>query len=207
MPYDYGSTRSIYHIREYNVRRLSLVRHPPLCSSPQTIPTASQLSSPDIFLSHDWPCTIERHGNVAALLRRKPFFRADIENERLGSPPLMGLLKTLKPAWWFAAHLHVKFDAIVKHGGEGQQEGGRGVANPDEITIEFDEESELEQCAVQNPDEIVLDDDVESTETARPAPVLQQGRSETRFLALDKCLPRRDFLEVRLPSVLVRIND
>lgn len=171
------------------------------------MPTAPQLSRPDIFLSHDWPCTIEHHGNLAALLRRKPFFRADIENERLGSPPLMGLLKTLKPAWWFAAHLHVKFDAIVKHGGEGQQEGGSGIGNPDEITIEFDEERKPEQCAAQNPDEIILDGDVDSAVSTHPAPVLQQARSETRFLALDKCLPRRDFLEVRLSSILIRIND
>ncbi len=27
VPYDHGSMRSIYHIREYNVRRLSLVRY------------------------------------------------------------------------------------------------------------------------------------------------------------------------------------
>jgi lariat debranching enzyme len=29
MPYDRGTMRSIYHIREYNVRRLSLVRPSP----------------------------------------------------------------------------------------------------------------------------------------------------------------------------------
>ncbi|KAL4071430.1 Metallo-dependent phosphatase-like protein [Scleroderma yunnanense] len=176
MPYDYGAIRSIYHIREYNVRRLSL------------------LSTPHIFLSHDWPCTIERHGSVSALLRRKPFFRTDIENEKLGSPPLMGLLKTLKPAWWFAAHLHVRFEGVVKHGNGGtQEERGEMVANPDEIVIESDEEG---KDAAQNPDEIVLDDELDAETSAHIVPIPQQAYSETRFLALDKCLPRRDFLEV-----------
>ena len=64
----------------------------------------------------------------------------------------MGLLKTLKPSWWFAAHLHVKFDAVVKYGTQGQQEnGGEKVDNPDEITIELDEEEKAERCAVNPP--------------------------------------------------------
>jgi len=56
MPYDHGSMRSIYHVREYNIRRLSL------------------LSKPDIFLSHDWPQSIEQYGDTQGLLRKKPFF-------------------------------------------------------------------------------------------------------------------------------------
>ncbi|KAI6116135.1 lariat debranching enzyme, C-terminal domain-containing protein [Pisolithus sp. B1] len=152
MPYDHSSMRSIYHIREYNVRRLSL------------------LSSPDVFLSHDWPCAIEQHGDLRGLLRRKPFFRGDIESGRLGSPPLMGLLMTLKPEWWFAAHLHVKFEGVFRHeSGTGPGEATQKEANPDEIEIDFDDD--------EDPSTII-------------------NRSETRFLALDKCLPRRDFLEV-----------
>lgn len=41
-----------------------------------------------------------------------------------------------------------------------------------------------------NPDEIVLDDEIETVTLPPPQP------HATRFLALDKCLPRRQFLEV-----------
>lgn len=58
---------------------------------------------------------------------------------RLGSPPSWELLKSLRPRYWFSAHLHCKFAAVVPHGDSGE---------------------------------------------------------ETRFLALDKCLPKRDFLQI-----------
>ncbi|KAG2346376.1 hypothetical protein BDR05DRAFT_981491 [Suillus weaverae] len=95
--------RSIYHIREFNVHHLSL------------------------------PQYIERHSDTQSLLRHKPFFRQDVQTGNLGSPPLMGLLRTLKPKWWFSAHLHVRFQATP---------------------------------------------------------------SVTNFLALDKCLPKREFMEI-----------
>lgn len=93
----------------------------------------------DIFLSHDWPRGITKYGNEKVLLKRKPFFRSDIEDDTLGSPANTDLLKKHYPTFWFAAHLHCKFAALVT-----EEEGPR--------------------C--------------------------------TKFLALDKCLPRRKFLQI-----------
>lgn len=150
----------------------------------------------------------------------------------------MDLLRTLKPEWWFAAHLHVKFEALVRHEAGAEQieqgAGGQGgevkVANPDEIVIEDDEdeageavvkapsaekttEKEVEEPATRvaiNPDEIMLDDEEEEVVKPPPPPpapaasssaTSQQGPGrQTKFLALDKCLPRRQFLEVSLSA-------
>jgi Lariat debranching enzyme, C-terminal domain len=79
---------------------------------------------------------------AAQLIRRKPFFAQEIAENSLGSPPAEQLLNALKPDYWFSAHLHVKFAAIVHH-----------------------------------------------------STVPEDGRA-TRFLALDKCLPNRDFLQL-----------
>ncbi len=62
-----------------------------------------------------------------------------IETNQLGSKAGEQLLHALKPLYWFSAHLHTKFSALVPH-----------------------------------PD----------------------GHHPTKFLALDKCLPRRNFLQV-----------
>ncbi len=43
------------------------------------------------------------------------YCRDDIQSGKLGSPPLMQILHMLKPHRWFAAHLHVRFDALVEH--------------------------------------------------------------------------------------------
>ncbi|KAK0467239.1 lariat debranching enzyme, C-terminal domain-containing protein [Desarmillaria tabescens] len=145
IPYDSSTIRSIYHIREFNIRRLSL------------------LSNPDVVLSHDWPQSIDQHGDVRNLIRRKAHFRSEIEQGTFGAPPLMGLLRTLKPCWWFAAHMHVRFEATV--------------AEPPRT----------------NPDEISLDD--EEVEVVAPPPI-PASRSETKYLALDKCMPKKQFLEV-----------
>ncbi|KAI0365163.1 DBR1-domain-containing protein [Pilatotrama ljubarskyi] len=197
-PYNHGSMRSIYHIREYNIRRLSL------------------LSPPTIFLSHDWPQGIEHHGDLRDLLRRKPYFRDDINKGLLGSPPMMGLMRTLQPTWWFSAHLHCRFEATVVHGGGPAAESSGPTAesvksaektNPDEINIDEDDEPAPETAGQPssaqvvesvaekrvNPDEITLDDEEDEVEAPPPPP---PPPTTTRFLALDKCLPRRKFLEV-----------
>ena len=125
----------------------------------------------------------------------------------------MHLLRTLKPAWWFAAHLHVRFEALFTHDAGSSLNNGptpAAVHNPDEIVIEDIDEPDAapstEAVAVEkdasgpvsqsapriNPDEILLDDEEEQVAPPPPPP---PSRSETKFLSLDKCLPRRQFLE------------
>lgn len=120
-PYDDSTKRSVYHYRQQEIFRLK------------------QLSDPiDIMMSHDWPREVYNYGNATQLCKFKPHFRAEIEENRLGSPPCFELLKHLKPTYWFSGHLHCKFAAVIPHDDE----------------------------------------------------------KETKFLALDKCLPNRRFLQI-----------
>uniref|UniRef100_A0A1I8GGR6 DBR1 domain-containing protein n=1 Tax=Macrostomum lignano TaxID=282301 RepID=A0A1I8GGR6_9PLAT len=122
-PYDDSSLRSVYHLRSIDVFRLR------------------QLQAPiDVMLSHDWPRGVYRYGDTDGLLRQKSFFRDEVESNQLGSRPTEELLVRLKPKYWFSAHLHCKFAAVIQH----------------------------------------RDD----------------FRSVTKFLALDKVLPGRDFLQI-----------
>jgi lariat debranching enzyme len=107
------------------------------------------------MLSHDWPRGVYHFGDVDKLLRAKPFFKEEVLTNSLGSAPSQELLTVLQPKYWFAAHLHVKFPAIVTH--------------------------------------TVTEEDVEK----------QTGI--TKFLALDKCLPRRHFLQVRRIKFINRV--
>jgi lariat debranching enzyme len=102
------------------------------------------------------------------LLRRKSFFRNDISKGQLGSPPLRGLLYTLKPAWWFSAHLHVRYEARVVHdaAAAAQEEAVTatvvpGGQNPDEINIDEDDEGTpgASTSSAPNPDEIKIEDE------------------------------------------------
>ena len=135
-PYDNSSMRSVYHIRNLETFRLKQLAHSP----------------PDIMLSHDWPRGVYRYGDVDQLLRCKRHFHDDIANDALGSRPTQEVMETLKPSYWFSAHLHVKFAAIVEHG--------------------------------------------DSSPIAPSTTGEAKRNKTTKFLALDKCLPKRRFLQI-----------
>ncbi|XP_017494349.1 PREDICTED: lariat debranching enzyme-like [Rhagoletis zephyria] len=138
LPYNADTMRSVYHMRETEIYKL--------------LQLTEKL---DVFLSHDWPINIHQCGNVGYLLRKKPFFRDEVNDQRLGNPLLQPLVHHLQPRHWFAAHLHVSFNAVVNHdnnkGNGAPAQGGAGG---------------------------------------------QQQLHRTQFQALDKVLPRRQFLQV-----------
>ncbi|KAJ9061152.1 lariat debranching enzyme, variant 4 [Entomophthora muscae] len=137
-PYNPGTIRSVYHVRDYEVNKIALLSN-----------------KPDIMLSHDWPNNIEKKGDLKTLKKIKPYFTQEIKENSLGSPPLEFLLHRLKPRYWLAAHLHVHFEVKFQHQAEisTSQLVGIGEAavapssaenlprnlNSDEISLDFDE--------------------------------------------------------------------
>eukprot|EP00547_Thalassionema_nitzschioides_P008835 CAMPEP_0194229114 /NCGR_PEP_ID=MMETSP0156-20130528/43724_1 /TAXON_ID=33649 /ORGANISM="Thalassionema nitzschioides, Strain L26-B" /LENGTH=514 /DNA_ID=CAMNT_0038961653 /DNA_START=109 /DNA_END=1653 /DNA_ORIENTATION=- len=175
-PYHSSSLRSVYHVRNVDIYRLK-------CFSNSKI---------DLMLSHDWPRGIYQHGDKNALLRKKPFFRAEVERDELGSPVNWELLEHLRPSWWFAAHLHVAFHAKVLHSEHKQSEKKESDEKcnltliPSQISNSATQATATEFRGIESPG-MCQDDDL----------TLQM----TRFLSLDKCLPRRHYLSIlHLPS-------
>lgn len=244
LPYNESDMKSIYHVRELDARKLLHIR-----------------TQVDIGISHDWPQGIEWKGNFKQLFRFKPFFEEDARSGKLGSVAAKQIVERLRPAYWFSAHLHCKYAAVLKHGetmnaiaesdlataatqiGSSENSGHAGVPEPvkneDEIDLDLsDDEDPIPAtpvaiaAATTNHDEIEvdLDDDAENPITASAngnsksdnatSDVLASARAalpasfnrskerepevhppeiknlETNFLALDKCLPNRHFLQL-----------
>ncbi|KAL3811383.1 hypothetical protein ACHAXA_000462 [Cyclostephanos tholiformis] len=187
-PYDSDSLRSVYHTREVDVKRLRGMAAPDAAVNDHGRPHKRQPI--DIFLSHDWPRGIAYHGDLSQLLQRKPFFRQDIESGELGSPANEDLLKALRPRYWFAAHLHVKFDALVRH--ESANDSGNGTASNE---MRGESEEQIEPAEDFATTEFI---GLESNDGVCPASSNTETLTEqmTRFLSLDKCLPKRRHIQI-----------
>ncbi|KAE8580395.1 hypothetical protein XENTR_v10024413 [Xenopus tropicalis] len=146
-PYSKDTVRSAYHVRNIEVFRLKQLKEPM-----------------DIFMSHDWPRSIYHYGNKKQLLKKKDFFRQEVENNTLGSPAASELLLHIQPSYWFSAHLHVKFAAFMQH--QHEEEGDIDITEDNEADSigsaedpgEYSTDTSLLSTSI-NPDEIALEDD------------------------------------------------
>ncbi|KAI4184301.1 MAG: hypothetical protein L6R41_004832 [Letrouitia leprolyta] len=242
LPYGPGEVRSIYHVRELDVRKLLQIR--------------SQI---DAAVSHDWPQKVEWKGDWKQLFQFKPYFQSDAKSGRLGSPAGKHVMERLRPKWWFAAHMHCKFSAIVNHDAEADShpdgttsqgmnllDATKDIEKPKEINLDITTDQSSKEifpdasANIQNQDEIALDiddempavpdhkhtennnDSVIHETAAKPDEVSSDLRNQlpasfsrpravstpsyshpeaitnkvTHFLALDKCLPGRRFLQL-----------
>ena len=225
LPYNDDDVRSIYHVRELDVRKLLQLR-----------------SQVDIGLSHDWPKGMEWKGDHAQLFRFKQGFEQDARNGQLGSVAATTVLERLRPMHWFSAHMHARFTATWEHDDRNdlpatEHEGTAvsSMTNADEVGLDIDDtpvisaprneaeidldmEEEAETITstlqkVKDTDDIAKKDfpdirDLLPESFARPSaasnfaspptlPFPQHITNKTtKFLALDKCLPGRHFLQL-----------
>ncbi|XP_014554652.1 hypothetical protein COCVIDRAFT_39527 [Bipolaris victoriae FI3] len=226
LPYNSDDVKSIYHVRELEVRKLIQIR-----------------TQVDIGLSHDWPRGMEWKGNFRQLFKWKPDFEQEAKDGTLGSVAAKTVLERLRPPHWFSAHMHAKFPAVWEHVDTSNSteqsnhtEGApAAVVNASEIDLDMTDDTGV--SAPKNDAEIDLDMDedeapaapaVESKEKSKPttteseSEISQDIRSllpesfsrpklepvptlpfpeeitnkTTKFLALDKCLPKRNFLQL-----------
>ena len=223
LPYNSDDVRSIYHVRELDVRKLLQIR-----------------SQVDVGLSHDWPRGMEWKGNYRQLFRFKPHFEQDAKDGTLGSVAATKVLERLRPAHWFSAHMHARFTAVWEHedarippkadaSGDVSELANK---NDDEIDLDMDDAAPPLVAKDDAEIDLDLDDDAEPEKPAmgsdkakangavdevpqdirallpesfsRPAveiaptlPFPQEiTNGTTNFLALDKCLPSRHFLQL-----------
>ena len=232
IPYNQDDVKSVYHVREIDVRKLMQVR-----------------TQVDLGISHDWPRDVEWKGDWRQLFRCKPGFEEEAKAHQLGSVGAKYVMDRLRPKHWFAAHMHAKFAAVVKYetgnaAGKGnptistqELQLTNGGQNSDEIAIDIDGDdagaqngdSKSPPAAIQNDDEINLEIDADEAAPALAQhngsitvekdvrallpesflrPEMSEKKSEptsipveitnttTQFLALDKCLPKRHFLQL-----------
>lgn len=175
LPYNESDMRSVYHVRELDVRKLLQIRDPI-----------------DIGISHDWPKGVEWKGNWKQLFRFKKHLESDARDGQLGSTAAKYVMEWLRPRWWFSAHLHCKYAAVIEHekqGGVGESLPGPSLGlaapkNEDEINLEDgNDENDADLAGPSHADEIDLD--VDADVDLVPASNGTQGKVSTNADELD----------------------
>ncbi|KAM0148213.1 hypothetical protein ACHAQE_009658 [Botrytis cinerea] len=158
LPYNQDDVKSIYHVREYDIRKLLQV--------------GTQV---DIGISHDWPRAVEKHGDMKRLWNMKPDFERESNDGSLGNLAASYVMDRLRPPYWFAAHLHCKFSAVKTY--EGAQKANTVEEPKEEVKttevappVEINDATEQQPIVPHNDDEIVLDMDDDDSPSATDAP-------------------------------------
>ena len=177
------------------------------------LPT-SCCSTPRVLLCNDSPFN-KLHSHPC---------QTQIASGELGSPANEQLLHALRPAYWFAAHLHTKFPALVPHEEEPPTPSGAAPAGDGGGSCGASSAAAAAAAAagglggsVGGVGAVRSGNGAHASGSGTGAHASGSGTSvhaggsgredgngggrgkghpATRFLALDKCLPGRDFLQV-----------
>lgn len=124
-------------------------------------------------MSHDWPEFIAHYGHKDTLLRMRPQFKKSVDEDALGAQPYLKLMRHLQPRFWLSGHMHVKYTATVHH--------ADNTPNP---ALQTGKMTDLAKLLQQQESQI--------SHPVRP----KHPVSQTEFLALDKPIPGREFIDV-----------
>lgn len=176
LPYSANDVRSVYHVRHGDVNQLLQVQTPV-----------------DMCLSHDWPRRVEWFGDHAALFAARPPFFTSAKIDNLGSPAGEQVLSFLRPRYWFAGHMHVRFSAEVRHSDDTSGDIFRQVPVSEAVR------AQLPKSMFRAP--------FVTKGRVMTLPPPEITNTVTQFLALDKPGPDRDFLELLEISPAVDASD
>ncbi|KAA6406769.1 MAG: lariat debranching enzyme [Lasallia pustulata] len=157
LPYNQDDVKSIYHVRELDVRKLMQIR--------------TQI---DIGISHDWPRGVEWQGYWKGLFAKKDLFEADARAGKLGSTAAKYVIDRLRPPHWFSAHLHCKYSAVVNHKNPSTEQP-QTQATPDSHAA-TSSTPHVSLNGTKNSEEVTLDiENDSSTPTEAPKPPSPAG--------------------------------
>ena len=88
--------KSIYHLREFEIAKISHVKN-----------------KIDIFMTHDWPTNLINEKDYNKVFKIKPHFKEQINEGILGSFPGEFILNSLKPHFFICGHMHFYYNTKI----------------------------------------------------------------------------------------------